>query len=253
MAVGTPIAGTVAGSNGGLLQPNVLAGQNVVANDIVFIPALFYANSGTVPTVITWPTGDATFPTWTQVRAVAIKDASGVTKGIAGWAWARATTSFTGTRDVSSNGTTGASSGGIAQIIKVPGCYTGGDPYEDEQVNNPNYTTTVDWPACTMSRSTGGGSIIFILNSDNVNVSDPVNWTSLVSNASSQGLDSAFDCNYRLPGATGTYDPANLTMGATQGFGWAAFHVMFTDTAPATAPGMVWPPPSRKTIHIIRR
>lgn len=233
MAVTAPVAGTNAGSNGIALSTVIIAGQGVTTGDIVVIFAVFYSQSGTAPTAITWPGAITNLPAFTQGRLTAIRDAGGVQRGVAGWAWSRATGTVTTPANltVSSNGTTGASSGAHAQNIRVRGCVATGDPWEAETVNAPNHTTTLDWPAATMSRSTGGMSCVAFCHSDNVNVGNSASWTALVSNASTQGLDSAIDIDYRIPGATGTYDPANGTVGASNALGWAAFHIMFTDTA----------------------
>lgn len=245
MAVGAPIAGTAGGANGAAVAPATLLGQGIVANDVVFLLAGFYASAGgTVPTAITWPSADANFPSgWTPVNEVATKNAAGTATGIAGWAWSRAAGSVGGgvSYSISANGTTGANSSSLGQIFKIGGCVTSGNPYEDAQVNNPNYTSTVDWPAASMNRSTGGTSVIMLWNTDNVNIGNPASWTALVSNATTQGLDSGLDVDYRQPGATGTYDPANGTMGANNNLGWAAYHVIFTDTAAATG-SLIWQP-----------
>lgn len=228
------------------MSPATLLGQGIVANDVVFLVALFYASGGgTVPTAITWPTADANFPTgWTPVNVSATKDSGGTATGIAGWAWSRAAGSVGGgvSYSISGNGTAGANSSSLGQIIKIGGCVTSGDPYEDAQVNNPNYTSTVDWPAATMNRSTGGTSVIILQNTDNVNIGNPASWTALVSNATTQGLDSGLDVDYRQPGATGTYDPADGSMGANNNLGWVTHHIIFTDTAPAAAGSLVWQP-----------
>lgn len=235
MAVSAPILGTPSGANGAALTVALPIGMGITTDDIVVMYAVFYANSGTVPTAIDWTSGLTGAPatwTWTQGELVDIKNASGVVKGVAGWAWARATGAFNGScGTISANGTSGANSGSMMNSVRVRGCINTGDPYEDKDFLNPNFTTTIDWPACDMSRSTGGMSLILFCLSDNLNIGTPANWTAVGSNASTQGLDSGVDSDYRIPGATGTYDPANGSIAAGNALGWATFHIMFTDTA----------------------
>lgn len=225
--------------------------MGIVADDIVIMFAVFYANSGTVPTDIDFTgslTGAPAGWTWTKTL-VTIKDSGGTAKGVAGWAWARATGSFNGScGSITGNGTAGASSGALMQSVKIGGCVTGEDPYEDAQSNNPNYTATVDWPAADMQRSTTGLSLIALLNSDNVNIGTPSSWTTLTSNASTQGSDSGLDIDYRAPGATGTYDPANGSMGANNQFGWATFHIVLTDTSAAVVEDLAASPAGVATV-----
>jgi hypothetical protein len=237
MAVGTPIIGTPSGANGAALTVAFPIGMGIVANDIVVMYAVFYANSGTVPTVINWTSGLTGAPatwTWTQGELVTVKDGSGVAKGVAGWAWARATGSFSGScGNITANGTSGANSGSLMNSVKIPGCVTSGDPFEDKDFLNPNNTTTVDFPACDMARSSGGMSLLLFCHTDNINIGTPTNWTAVASgsNGSTQGLDSGVDADYRIPGATGTYDPATVSFTAGNNLGWATFHIIFTDTA----------------------
>ena len=200
MAVTTPVIGTPSGSNGALLTVAFPVGMGITAGDIVVMYAVFYANLGTVPTAIDWTsalTGAPATWTWTQAELVPVKDGSGVTKGVAGWAWARATGSFSGAAgSISANGTSGANSGALMNSVRVRGCVASGDPYEDKDVLNPNNTTTVDWPACDMARSSGGMILLLFCHTDNINIGTPTNWTGVTSgsNGSTQGLDSAVGC-----------------------------------------------------------
>ena len=150
MAVGVPVGGTAAGANGGAVAPTLPA--SVAANDIIVLFAIFYNDgTGTVPTTITWPA------TYTQGNSATVKDASGNARGIAGWAWKRAAGGESGTVSISANGTaSNTASGSLGNCCRIPGCTRTGNPWEDSQVNAPNYTATVDFPAASMTRSTGG-------------------------------------------------------------------------------------------------
>src|SRR5574338_282354 len=162
MAVGVPTAGTANGQTGGAVNPTLPAG--IAADDTIVGWAIFYANSGTVPTAITWPAGFA------EGASAVVKNASGTAIGIAGWAWKRADGTESGQLSISANGSNGPQCSSLGNFAKISGCTTTGDPFEDQQVNAPNFVTAVNWPAATMARSTGGLSLILFLNSDNNNV-----------------------------------------------------------------------------------
>jgi hypothetical protein len=228
MAVGTPVAGTSSQDDGDTLELGLPA--SVAADDIIILWAVFHGEPGTdtIPTTITWPGG------YTEIAALATFNAGGTQTGVVGAAWTRAAGGESGTVNVSSNGSVSATAGSLGNCCRVPGCVTSGDPWEDLATANPNYTTTVDRPAVDMTRSNGGLSLLLHGNTDNVNIATPTDWTALTSNGGTQGADSGFDSDYRSPGATGTYDPANGTQTSGNARGWAIIHLMLTDTSSGT-------------------
>lgn len=234
MAVGIPVAGTTSSGSVGPVSPTLPA--SVAANDILVLAACPHAAGTTSPpTAITWPS------LFVQGGLLALKDATGAQTGCFGWAWARAAGGETGTRSISYNGTGDSCT---SQAFKIPGAVTSGDPWEDLQSNNPNYTTAVTWPSATMTLSSGGLSFLLWGVADNLTSTVPAGWTSSSANGTTTGSDTEVDSRYRQPGATGTYSPAGFTLsapGAGSGaYGWANFHIMFTDTAGA-APADVLP------------
>lgn len=225
--------GTASQSNGAVITPTITVGMGLAANDIVVQYAVFYCDpaAGTAPTAITWSSGGP--GTFVEGQLAITRNAAGTATGVAGWAWLRATGAFNGTVSITANGTTGASAGAIGNVFKMAGCITGEDPWEQIATPvAPNYTSSVTYPTASMTRSAGGCSIVMVGNTDNVNIATPAGWTALGSNAGTQGLDSAFDSDYRL-GAAGS--PAGATVSSGNALGWASFHMVFTDTAGAAA------------------
>ena len=225
-------AGTASAGTGASVTPTLPAG--IAANDIVIVWAVSCcAVADTETTAFTWPAN------YTEGAAVPIFDASANATGLAGWAWKRTTGADSGTITVTRDGTTGASTSFISNCVACTGCRTSGDPFETQASNNPNYSATIDWPAVTTTGPNDSLLILF-LDGDNVNIGTPANYTAIVSNASTQGKDSAADADKRENVAAGTYDPANATLGANDNTGWATFQIAFTDQALATS--LIWQP-----------
>lgn len=229
--VGT--GGTAGAATGGACSPTLPAG--IAADDIVicwFIQCHDGSGAGATASSITWPAG------YTEGRSIAIKDAAGVSRGRAGWAWKRTTGADSGTILITPvGGSSGVESSSIANCVAVRGCRTSGNPYATDTANNPNYSATVDWPAVT---TTGPNDtlLILFLHGMNVNIGTPASYTVVLSNATTQGKNSAADADKRENVAAGTYDPANATVGANDGTGWATFQIAFTDVAAAAPSGV---------------
>lgn len=212
-------AGTAQGQSDADVTPTLPAG--IAAGDIIVVWVVSACAVTDTPTsAFGWPAG------YTEGRAVPIKDATGGIVGLAGWAWKRTTGADSGTITITRDGTTGPSTSLLSNCVAITGCRATGNPYEVEVVNNPNYSTTIDWPSIT---TTGPNDTLLtmFLNGDNVSVATPAGWATVASNASATGKDSAADVDKRENVGPGTYDPANGT--SSSDAGWATFQIAFTD------------------------
>lgn len=218
--VGT--AGTNSAGTGASVTPTLPAG--ISADDIILVWAVSCETGGTATTVFTWPSG------FTEGRAVSIKSSTGTVNGLAGWAWKRAAGGESGTITVSRDGSTGNSTSFLSNCVAITGCINSGNPFEVDAFNNPNWSTTADWPSIT-TIGPNDTLVILFLHGDNVNTSTPTNYTAVVSNATTSGKDSGADCDKRENVGPGTYDPANATISGDD-TGYATFQIAFTDQAP---------------------
>ena len=197
--------------------------SSINANDIVFILAISNQPNGIG--VINTPSG------FTQVAQGTYQNSSAVNRGRSALFWKRAAGGESGTVAVTRSGDSGTDGSYIAQMYRVSGAITSGDPWDAATPRYGPGNATVTWDAVTVSGSERT-LLAFAAQADNASTVDPPStYSGLVTDVTASGTDSEVRLLYKQN--VSSDGQVTATGGETEG--WTTFHVSMkppSNTAP---------------------
>lgn len=212
--------GTASAATTATVTPSYPA--SVGADDIVFLLAI--SNQPVSIGVINTPTDFA------EVAQGTFQNNTPADRGRVALFWRRATGSLTGTVSVTRTGDTGTDGVFFAQMYRVTGCVTTGDPWDAVTPRYGPGNATVTFDAVTVS-GTERTLLAFCAQADNASTVDPpASYSGLVTDTTTSGTDAELRLLYLENQSSGPSTTA--TGGETEG--WATFHVAVAPPAIAT-------------------
>lgn len=238
-------AGTANAGTAGTATPTYPA--SIAANDILILVAIHYT-SVTNPTSWSAPTTG-----WTSiVDSLINRPVDGIANGRIGVWWKRAAGGESGTVTVTqSGGTTGASTVTFAQIYRLTGCETSGNPWDGAvfktAASGSGTTATFDTVTISGSERTIVG---FYLAGDNIATATPTGYAAtLAADTTATGSDAELQTFTKTN--TSTDGSVTSATGLATSISWGTVHITFKPPAAAAAASLVTAP--NRIPHLIGR
>lgn len=199
---------------------------SVAANDIIFL--LVISHQPVSIGVIDTPTS------FTEVAQGTYANSGSTNQGRAALFWRRASGSLTGTISVTRTGDTGVDGVLFAQMYRVVGAVTSGDPWDAATTDYGPGNATIDIPSVTVSAAERT-LLAFVAQADNAaTVDPPPGYIGLVTDTTTTGTDAELRVFHRRNIDTG----AATTAAGGETTGWASFHVSVKPAATYSAPSV---------------
>lgn len=216
--------GTASAVTTGAATPTYPA--SVAANDIIFL--LVISHQPVSIGVIDTPTS------FTEVAQGTYANSGSTNQGRAALFWRRASGSLTGTISVTRTGDTGVDGCFFAQMYRVVGAATSGDPWDAATTDYGPGNATVDIPSVTVSAAERT-LLAFVAQADNAaTVDPPAGYVGLVTDTTTTGTDAELRVFHRRNIDAG----AATTAAGGETTGWASFHVSVKPAATYSAPSV---------------
>lgn len=212
---------------------------SIAANDIEILFANSYTGAGSNNTTYTDPVG------WTRITATAYVNQFFANNGMLGLWWRRAAGGESGTVSLVRGGTT--SNVFHAQLYRISGCITSGNPYDAFTVFTGSGGASI-----TYSSVTAAGNertlLALAVTITNAAITLPSGYSTLVRDGTASGATSSLEAFHLANQLAGSYSSSSASGGGTNGSG--SVHLAF---APAAAAATSLVARSRGAVaHVLR-